>query len=204
MPARGGERARRDQVLTSEQRRPGPPDQPMPATTTDESRAASSLTTFPLYPAHNAVNVCHRLNPRVAIRFQRAELCQQGPALLFLFAADQVAHHITCAGKAVRVLFRFQPDQLTLSQRDIQRCSNAHKVTAWRKPSGFANTELTSLAYRLLMRESIEQKIRALQKQKHALMAVVLGEEMFAQSLIRLLDKRGETARCVGGAGRDG
>jgi SNF2 family DNA or RNA helicase len=39
------------------------------------------------------------------------------------------------------------------------------------------------MAYRLLMRESIEQKIRALQKQKHALMADVLGEEKFAQSL---------------------
>ena len=39
------------------------------------------------------------------------------------------------------------------------------------------------MAYRLLMRESIEQKIRALQKQKGALMADVLGEEKFAQSL---------------------
>ena len=39
------------------------------------------------------------------------------------------------------------------------------------------------MAYRLLMRESIEQKIRALQKQKHALMADALGEEKFAQSL---------------------
>jgi len=39
------------------------------------------------------------------------------------------------------------------------------------------------MAYRLLMRESIEEKIRALQKQKGALMADVLGEEKFAQSL---------------------
>jgi SNF2 family DNA or RNA helicase len=39
------------------------------------------------------------------------------------------------------------------------------------------------MAYRLLMRESIEQKIRALQKQKAALAADVLGEERFAQSL---------------------
>jgi SNF2 family DNA or RNA helicase len=39
------------------------------------------------------------------------------------------------------------------------------------------------MAYRLLMRDSIEQKIRALQKQKSALMADVLGEEKFAQSL---------------------
>ncbi|MEI7941051.1 MAG: DEAD/DEAH box helicase, partial [Verrucomicrobiota bacterium] len=39
------------------------------------------------------------------------------------------------------------------------------------------------MAYRLLMRESIEQKIRALQKQKGALMSDVLGEEKFAQSL---------------------
>ena len=39
------------------------------------------------------------------------------------------------------------------------------------------------MAYRLLMRESIEQKIRALQKQKGALMADVLGEEKFAQTL---------------------
>jgi len=39
------------------------------------------------------------------------------------------------------------------------------------------------MAYRLLMRESIEQKIRALQKQKGALMTDVLGEEKFAQSL---------------------
>jgi len=39
------------------------------------------------------------------------------------------------------------------------------------------------MAYRLLMRESIEQKIRALQKQKHALMADGLGEEKFAQTL---------------------
>ena len=39
------------------------------------------------------------------------------------------------------------------------------------------------MAYRLLMRESIEQKMRALQKQKAALAGDVLGEERFAQSL---------------------
>jgi hypothetical protein len=39
------------------------------------------------------------------------------------------------------------------------------------------------MAYRLLMRDSIEQKIRLLQKQKAALMDDVLGEERFAQSL---------------------
>ena len=39
------------------------------------------------------------------------------------------------------------------------------------------------MAYRLLIRESIEQKIRALQKQKAALADDVLGEERFAQSL---------------------
>jgi len=39
------------------------------------------------------------------------------------------------------------------------------------------------MAYRLLMRESIEQKIRTMQQQKGALAADVLGEERFAQSL---------------------
>jgi superfamily II DNA or RNA helicase len=39
------------------------------------------------------------------------------------------------------------------------------------------------MAYRLLMRESIEQKIRLLQKQKAALVEDVLGEERFAQIL---------------------
>jgi SNF2-related domain/Helicase conserved C-terminal domain len=39
------------------------------------------------------------------------------------------------------------------------------------------------MAYRLLIRESVEQKIRALQKQKAALADDVLGEERFAQSL---------------------
>ena len=39
------------------------------------------------------------------------------------------------------------------------------------------------MAYRLLMKDSIEEKIRALQKQKSALPADVLGEERFAQSL---------------------
>jgi SNF2 family DNA or RNA helicase len=39
------------------------------------------------------------------------------------------------------------------------------------------------MAYRLVMRDSIEQKIRALQRQKAALAADVLGEERFAQSL---------------------
>jgi hypothetical protein len=39
------------------------------------------------------------------------------------------------------------------------------------------------MAYRLLMRDSIEQKIRALQKQKAALAGDVLGEERFTQSL---------------------
>jgi SNF2 family DNA or RNA helicase len=39
------------------------------------------------------------------------------------------------------------------------------------------------MAYRLLMRESIEEKIRALQKQKSTLVEDVLGEERFAQSL---------------------
>jgi hypothetical protein len=39
------------------------------------------------------------------------------------------------------------------------------------------------MAYRLLMRDSIEQKIRLLQKQKGALAEDVLGEERFAQSL---------------------
>jgi SNF2 family DNA or RNA helicase len=39
------------------------------------------------------------------------------------------------------------------------------------------------MAYRLLMRDSVEQKIRALQKQKAALFEDVLGEERFSQSL---------------------
>ena len=39
------------------------------------------------------------------------------------------------------------------------------------------------MAYRLLMAESIEEKIRALQKRKNALADDVLGEERFAQSL---------------------
>jgi hypothetical protein len=39
------------------------------------------------------------------------------------------------------------------------------------------------MAYRLLMKDSIEQKIRALQKTKAALMDDVLGEERFSQSL---------------------
>ena len=39
------------------------------------------------------------------------------------------------------------------------------------------------IAYRLLIRDSIEEKIRALQKQKEALAEDVLGEERFAQSL---------------------
>ena len=39
------------------------------------------------------------------------------------------------------------------------------------------------MAYRLLMRESIEEKIRALQKQKAALADDILGEERFAQRL---------------------
>jgi len=39
------------------------------------------------------------------------------------------------------------------------------------------------MAYRLLMRDSIEQKIRLLQKQKASLADDVLGEERFAQSL---------------------
>ena len=39
------------------------------------------------------------------------------------------------------------------------------------------------MAYRLLMRDSIEQKIRALQKQKASLADDVLGEERFARSL---------------------
>jgi SNF2 family DNA or RNA helicase len=39
------------------------------------------------------------------------------------------------------------------------------------------------IAYRLLIKNSIEEKIRALQKQKKALAEDVLGEEKFAQSL---------------------
>ena len=39
------------------------------------------------------------------------------------------------------------------------------------------------IAYRLLIKDSIEEKIRALQKQKSALADDVLGEEKFAQSL---------------------
>ena len=39
------------------------------------------------------------------------------------------------------------------------------------------------IAYRLLIKDSIEEKIRALQKQKKALADDVPGEERFAQSL---------------------
>jgi SNF2 family DNA or RNA helicase len=39
------------------------------------------------------------------------------------------------------------------------------------------------VAYRLLIKDSIEEKIRALQKQKGALAQDVFGEEKFAQSL---------------------
>jgi len=39
------------------------------------------------------------------------------------------------------------------------------------------------MAYRLLIKDSIEEKIRALQKQKSSLANDVLGEEKFSQSL---------------------
>ena len=39
------------------------------------------------------------------------------------------------------------------------------------------------MAYRLLIKDSIEEKIRALQKSKKDLAEDVLGEERFAQSL---------------------
>jgi SNF2 family DNA or RNA helicase len=39
------------------------------------------------------------------------------------------------------------------------------------------------IAYRLLIKDSIEEKIRVLQRQKKALAEDVLGEERFAQSL---------------------
>jgi SNF2 family DNA or RNA helicase len=39
------------------------------------------------------------------------------------------------------------------------------------------------IAYRLLIKDSIEEKIRLLQKQKRALAQDVLGEEKFSQSL---------------------
>ena len=39
------------------------------------------------------------------------------------------------------------------------------------------------MAYRLLMKDSIEQKIRQLQRSKAALVQDVLGEETFAQAL---------------------
>jgi SNF2 family DNA or RNA helicase len=39
------------------------------------------------------------------------------------------------------------------------------------------------IAYRLLIKDSIEEKIRALQKQKSALAEDVLGEEKFSQAL---------------------
>jgi hypothetical protein len=45
------------------------------------------------------------------------------------------------------------------------------------------STFLDSLRLGVLMRDSIEQKIRALQKKKAALALDVLGEERFAQSL---------------------
>jgi SNF2 family DNA or RNA helicase len=41
----------------------------------------------------------------------------------------------------------------------------------------------TVIAYRLLMKETIEEKIRGLQKQKSALASDVLGEEAFARTL---------------------
>jgi SNF2 family DNA or RNA helicase len=41
------------------------------------------------------------------------------------------------------------------------------------------------IAYRLLMRDSVEEKIRVLQQQKQAVSAGVLGEEGFAKSLTR-------------------
>ena len=44
-------------------------------------------------------------------------------------------------------------------------------------------TKLLRIAYRLLIKDSIEEKIRRLQKKKQALAEDVLGEEKFAQSL---------------------
>jgi len=40
-----------------------------------------------------------------------------------------------------------------------------------------------AIAYRLLIRDSIEQKVRALRRHKAAVAEVVLGEERFAQAL---------------------
>jgi SNF2 family DNA or RNA helicase len=39
------------------------------------------------------------------------------------------------------------------------------------------------IAYRLLIKDSVEEKIRALQRQKSQLANDILGEEKFAQSL---------------------
>ena len=39
------------------------------------------------------------------------------------------------------------------------------------------------MAYRLLVRDSVEEKIRVLQQQKRAMMTGVLGEEGFASNL---------------------
>ena len=39
------------------------------------------------------------------------------------------------------------------------------------------------IAYRLLIKDSLEEKIRALQKQKKALADDILGEETFANNL---------------------
>lgn len=48
-----------------------------------------------------------------------------------------------------------------------------------------ASPNSSTVVYRLPVRDSIEQKIRAFQKQKTALAEDVLGEEHFAQNLVQ-------------------
>jgi SNF2 family DNA or RNA helicase len=52
-------------------------------------------------------------------------------------------------------------------------------------------------AYRLLMRDSVEEKIRILQQQKSAMMTGVLGEEGFTRNLeledLKFLFSNGQT-----------
>ena len=109
-----------------------------------------------------------RATPKTAASWSGSSSRREGPAV-FLISLKAGGFGLNLTAASYVVLF----DPWWNPAVENQAIDRTHRIGQVNKV----------IAYRLLIKNSIEEKIRVLQKQKKALAEDVLGEEKFAQSL---------------------
>src|ERR1051325_6000078 len=112
--------------------RESPPRQPIPATTTEVSSAATSGMTFPFHLADQLDDRGFRFRPVTAVGIEPVELLAQSFGLGLLEAAHQFADDLGVARETLARLLLAQPLDLCVGEGNVQRLSHVTKVKGGR------------------------------------------------------------------------